>query len=68
LRDTFGAELPPNLFAQIIESRVETMKAARQWPENRPMPDPESFLVRQMLDSTLKDMGYVPTKLDQPKT
>ena len=40
LRDTFGAELPPNLFAQIIESRVETMKAARQWPEGRPMPDP----------------------------
>lgn len=68
LRDTFGAELPPNLFAQIIESRVETMKAARQWPETRPMPDPESFLVRQMLDSTLKDMGYVPTKLDEPKT
>jgi ABC-type nitrate/sulfonate/bicarbonate transport system substrate-binding protein len=68
LRDSFGAELPPKLFAQIIESRIETMKAARQWPEDRPMPDPESFVVRQTLDSTLKDMRYVPTKLDEPKS
>jgi NitT/TauT family transport system substrate-binding protein len=68
LRNSFGAELPPELFAQIIESRVETMKAARQWPDGRPMPDPETFVTRQLLDSTLKDMGYVPTKLDAPRT
>jgi hypothetical protein len=68
LRDAFGAELPPHLFAQIIESRIQTMKAARQWPEDKPMPDPEQFVTRQLLDSTLKEMGYVPTKLDAPKT
>ena len=68
LRDAFGAELPPNLFAQIIESRVETMKAARQWPEGKPMPDPEQFVTRQLLDSTLKEMRYVPTKLETPRT
>jgi NitT/TauT family transport system substrate-binding protein len=68
LRDAFGAEIPKDLFAKIIESRVKTMQAARQWPANRPMPDPEQYLTRQLLDSTLKEMGYVPTKLDAPKT
>jgi NitT/TauT family transport system substrate-binding protein len=68
LRDAFGAEIPPNLFAQIIESRVKTMQAARQWPEGKPIPDPEQFVARKLLDSTLKEMGYVPTKLDASKS
>jgi NitT/TauT family transport system substrate-binding protein len=68
LRDAFGAELPKDLFANIIESRVKTMQAARQWPADKPMPDPEQFVTRQLLDSTLKDMGYVPTKLSAPKS
>jgi len=28
------------------------------------LPDPEQFLVRSLLDPTLKAMNYVPTKLD----
>jgi len=68
LKDAFGAEIPPNLFAKIIESRVRSMKAARQWPEGKPAPDPESFVERKLLDSTLKEMGYVPTKLSAPKS
>jgi NitT/TauT family transport system substrate-binding protein len=67
LKDAFGAELPPNLFAEIIASRVKTMQAARQWPAGKPVPDPEQFVARKLLDSTLKEMGYVPTKLDAPK-
>jgi hypothetical protein len=42
------------------------MIAARQWPEDKPLPDPESFLARNLLDPTLKEMGYVPTKLEAP--
>jgi NitT/TauT family transport system substrate-binding protein len=68
LKDAFGAEIPPPLFAKIIESRIKSMKAARQWPADKPTPDPESFVARQLLDATLKDMGYVPTKLDAPKS
>jgi len=66
LKDAFGAELPPALFAEIIESRIKSMKAARQWPEGKPTPDPEQFVTRQLLDSTLKEVGYVPTKLGTP--
>jgi len=68
LKDAFGAEIPPHLFAQIIESRVKTMQAARQWPEGKPVPDPEQFVARKLLDSTLKEMGYVPTKLEPSKS
>jgi hypothetical protein len=42
------------------------MIAAKQWAPDKPLPDPEQFLVRALLDPTLKDMAYVPTKLDAP--
>jgi NitT/TauT family transport system substrate-binding protein len=64
--NTFGAELPKDLFRQIFESRRLSMVAAKQWAEDKPLPDPEQFLLRDRLDSTLKQMGYVPTKLDVP--
>ena len=40
------------------------MIAAKQWAPDKPLPDPEQFLTRSLLESTLKDMNYVPTKLD----
>jgi len=64
--NTFGAELPANLFREIFESRRLTMIAARQWPQDKPLPDPEQFLARNLLDPTLKDMGYVPTNIEAP--
>ncbi len=66
LHNTFGAEVPPDLFREIFESRRQTMIAARQWPEDKPLPDPEGFLARNLLDPTLKDMGYVPTNVEAP--
>jgi len=66
LHDAFGAEVPKDLFREIFESRRLTMIAARQWPEDKPLPDPEQYLARNLLDPTLKEMGYVPTKLDTP--
>jgi ABC-type nitrate/sulfonate/bicarbonate transport system substrate-binding protein len=65
-RNTFGAELPKDLFREIFESRLQDMIAAKQWPADKPMPDPEQWLLRAQLDSTLKAMNYVPTKLDRP--
>jgi NitT/TauT family transport system substrate-binding protein len=62
--NTFGAELPADKFRDIFESRREDMILAKQWPADKPLPDPEQFLVRSLLDPTLKAMNYVPTKLD----
>ena len=64
--NTFGAELPQDLFHEIFESRRQTMIAGKQWAADKPLPDPEQFLLRAQLDSTLKAMNYVPTKLDRP--
>ena len=64
--NTFGAELPADKFRDIFESRREEMIATKQWPADKPLPDPEQFLIRSVLDKTLKDMNYVPTKLDVP--
>jgi len=66
LHNTYGAEVPKDLFAEIFESRRLTMIAARQWPQDKPLPDPEQYLARNLLDSTLKEMGYVPTKIEAP--
>ncbi len=66
LHDSYGAELPKDLFRDILESRRLTMIAARQWPEDKPLPDPEQFLARDLLDSTLKEMNYVPTSIAAP--
>jgi NitT/TauT family transport system substrate-binding protein len=66
LHNTFGAEMPADLFREILEARRQTMIAANLWPKDKPLPDPEQFLTRDLLDSTLKEMGYVPTKLDAP--
>jgi NitT/TauT family transport system substrate-binding protein len=66
LHNAFGAELPEALFREILESRRETMIAARQWPADKPLPDPEQFVARRLLDSTLQEMGYIPTKVDAP--
>jgi ABC-type nitrate/sulfonate/bicarbonate transport system substrate-binding protein len=65
-RDVYGAEVPPDLFREILESRRQTMIAAREWPADKPLPDPESFLARNLLDPTLKEMGYVPANLAPP--
>jgi ABC-type nitrate/sulfonate/bicarbonate transport system substrate-binding protein len=62
--NTFGAELPKDKFAEIFESRRLDMIAAKQWAADKPLPDPEQFLTRALLEETLKDMKYVPTKLD----
>jgi hypothetical protein len=43
------------------------MIAANEWPKDKPLPDPEQYLAREMLDATLKAMNYVPTKIDAPK-
>jgi ABC-type nitrate/sulfonate/bicarbonate transport system substrate-binding protein len=64
LHNTFAAELPADLYREIFESRRLDLVAAGQWAKDKPLPDPEQFLARDMLDSTLKAMNYVPTKLE----
>jgi hypothetical protein len=63
LRNAFGAELPPDLFREILDP------VARPWslPGNGRLISrfrtPEQFVARKLLDP-LNEMGYVPTKVD----
>jgi ABC-type nitrate/sulfonate/bicarbonate transport system substrate-binding protein len=66
LHNTFGAEIPKDLFGEILESRRQAMISANQWPKDKPLPDPEQFITRTLLETTLKEMNYVPTKLNGP--
>ena len=63
LHNVFGAELPPPLFREIFESRRLDMIAENQWPKDKPLPDPEQFLLRAQLDAALKEVNYVPAKV-----
>ena len=63
LHNVFGAELPKDLFRQIFESRRLDMIAENQWPKDKPLPDPEQFLLRAQLESVLKQVNYVPAKV-----
>ena len=67
LHNTFAAELPKDLFREIFESRRLDLIAEKQWPADKPLPDPETFAARDLLEKTLTDMKYVPTKMN-PKT
>ena len=67
LHNTFAAELPADLYREIFESRRIDMIAANEWPKDKPLPDPEQYLGRAMLEATLKDMKYVPTKIEAQK-
>jgi NitT/TauT family transport system substrate-binding protein len=64
LHNTFAAELPHDLYREIFESRRLDLIAAGQWPKDKPLPDPEQYLARDLLDATLKEMNYAPTKID----
>jgi len=63
LHNSFGAELPKEQFREIFESRRLDMIAANQWPKDKPLPDPEQFLLRAQLEAVLKEVNYVPAKV-----
>jgi hypothetical protein len=58
------ADINRRRFREIFESRRLTMIAARQRPSDKPLPDPEQFLARNLLHPTLKEMAYVPITLE----
>ena len=61
-RGTYGAELPKAAYYEIFEARRQAMIAENEWPKDKPLPDPEQWLLRSVLEKTLADMKYVPAK------
>lgn len=58
VRTAFGPDIPQDLFLSLFEGRLERMKEQGLWPKDKPMPDIEQFVARDLLNSTLREMGY----------
>ncbi len=63
LHDAFGAEMPKPLIRALFASRRKMMIRTHIWPKDKPLPDPEQWVARDLLDKTLAEIHYTPTKI-----
>ncbi|MFQ5683079.1 MAG: ABC transporter substrate-binding protein [Candidatus Binatia bacterium] len=56
--DQYGPDLPESLVKKLFKSRVKRMIKKGNWPKNKPLPDLEQFVARDLLTQTLREMGY----------
>jgi ABC-type nitrate/sulfonate/bicarbonate transport system substrate-binding protein len=54
IHDKFGPQIPKDLFRQLFNS-VATPELG--WPKDKPLPDVEQFVARDLLAETLREMG-----------
>jgi NitT/TauT family transport system substrate-binding protein len=55
--NAFGPEIPHDLLKELFESRTTPELG---WPKDKPLPDIEQFVARDLLNETLKEMGRTP--------
>ena len=56
--DQYGPDLPESLVKKLFQSRVERMIKKGNWPKDKPLPDLEQFIARDLLTETLREIGY----------
>ena len=56
--DQYGPDMPEALVLSLFESRVKRMIAKNLWPKDKPLPDVEKFVARDLLNETLRERGY----------
>jgi ABC-type nitrate/sulfonate/bicarbonate transport system substrate-binding protein len=54
VKDKFAPQIPPDLFRQLFDS-VATPELG--WPRDKPLPDVEQWVARDLLTETLREMG-----------
>jgi NitT/TauT family transport system substrate-binding protein len=59
VQNAFGPDIPHDLLKELFESRTTPELG---WPAGKPLPDIEQFVVRDLLNETLKEMGRKPAK------
>ena len=58
IHDQYGPDIPAGLFRKLFEGRRNRMVARKLWPKDKPLPDIEQFVARDLLKGTLRDIGY----------
>jgi ABC-type nitrate/sulfonate/bicarbonate transport system substrate-binding protein len=56
--DQYGPDIPAGLFRKLFASRLNRMKKRGLWPKDKPMPNIENNVARDVLEPTLRSMGY----------
>ena len=56
--DQYGPDLPEALVKSLFSSRVKRMMAKNLWPKDKPLPNLEKFVARDLLNETLRERGY----------
>ncbi len=56
--DQYSPKIPKDLFLKLFQSRVKRLIRKGGWPKNKPLPDLEQFVARDLLNETLKEIGY----------
>ena len=58
IHDQYGPDMPASLFRKLFEGRKNRMVKRKLWPKDKPLPDIEQFVERDLLQATLRSMGY----------
>ena len=58
VHDQYGPDIPHALLAKLFQGRVHRMQSRGLWPKDKPAPNPEQYVDRKLLNSTLREMGY----------
>ena len=58
VHDQYGPDIPAPLFQKLFESRRLRMVSRGLWPKEKPLPDIEKFVARDVLNDELRKLGY----------
>lgn len=58
LHNDYGPDIPHKLLVDLFESRYQQLVSKGLWPKDKKMPDVEQFVARDLLSTTLQEMGY----------
>jgi NitT/TauT family transport system substrate-binding protein len=58
VHDQYGPDIPAHLFQKLFESRRKRMVKRGLWPKDKPLPNIEKYVARDLLQTTLRGMGY----------
>jgi NitT/TauT family transport system substrate-binding protein len=57
VHDKYAPDMPPDLIRDLFESRTTPELG---WPQGKPLPDPEQWVDRSVVNEVLKEMGRKP--------
>ena len=58
VHDQYGPDIPAHLLQKLFDGRVKRMQSKGLWPKDKPVPNPEQFVARDLLKESLREIGY----------